>query len=243
MHCCCVDGCANPVHVKRLQMCKAHYARLRRHGDPTSGGPIRAPRAPAQPVADHPDGTRTCNTCQQRQPLENFPRDKNGSRGHRTCCKICHSAKQTARYQADPEPHKSRLRQYRADNPDLMRRLDRERYEREREQRIAYAIDAVHRRRALLATVPCDKGITIKALVKKHGAKCYYCRCNLVMTRADGREYLPNKATIEHLDPISRGGTHTWDNVRPACWQCNIRKNAKSYEEWQLSQGVTPLRW
>lgn len=31
-------------------------------------------------------------------------------------------------------------------------------------------------------------------------------------------------ATVDHVIPISKGGTHTWDNVKPAHYKCNIDK-------------------
>jgi 5-methylcytosine-specific restriction endonuclease McrA len=32
------------------------------------------------------------------------------------------------------------------------------------------------------------------------------------------------RVTLDHVIPLSRGGTHTWDNVKPAHWQCNMTK-------------------
>lgn len=37
-------------------------------------------------------------------------------------------------------------------------------------------------------------------------------------------------ATVEHIIPISKGGTHTWDNVAPAHYGCNMGKG-NSLEE------------
>lgn len=37
---CSIDGCAKPVHAKRL--CSAHYHRVRRHGDPLAQVPVIA---------------------------------------------------------------------------------------------------------------------------------------------------------------------------------------------------------
>lgn len=33
-----------------------------------------------------------------------------------------------------------------------------------------------------------------------------------------------NAATIDHFVPVSKGGTHTWDNVGPAHYRCNMDK-------------------
>jgi 5-methylcytosine-specific restriction endonuclease McrA len=34
-----------------------------------------------------------------------------------------------------------------------------------------------------------------------------------------------NYPTIDHITPISKGGTHTWDNVGLACKRCNTLKS------------------
>jgi len=38
-------------------------------------------------------------------------------------------------------------------------------------------------------------------------------------------------ATIEHLVPLAKGGTHTWDNVVPAHYRCNMNKSDLSLEQ------------
>lgn len=32
------------------------------------------------------------------------------------------------------------------------------------------------------------------------------------------------RATLDHVLPLSLGGTHTWDNVAAAHWKCNMEK-------------------
>lgn len=41
----------------------------------------------------------------------------------------------------------------------------------------------------------------------------------------------PLSASLDHVVPLSRGGTHTLDNVRCAHLRCNVRKNARLDEE------------
>lgn len=38
-------------------------------------------------------------------------------------------------------------------------------------------------------------------------------------------------STVEHLLPVSRGGTSTWDNTVTACVACNTRKGNRTPEE------------
>lgn len=37
------------------------------------------------------------------------------------------------------------------------------------------------------------------------------------------------RVTLDHVVPLSRGGTHTWDNVAPAHWKCNMAKGNDVY--------------
>lgn len=39
--------------------------------------------------------------------------------------------------------------------------------------------------------------------------------------------------TMDHRVPISRGGTHTIENIIPSCRACNSRKGTKTEEEFR----------
>ena len=58
-------------------------------------------------------------------------------------------------------------------------------------------------------------------LFELHAWTCFLCRKPI-------NRYLrvPHymAATVEHITPICKGGTHTWDNVAPAHWACNMNK-------------------
>lgn len=43
---------------------------------------------------------------------------------------------------------------------------------------------------------------------------------------------VPGRMQIDHVVPISRGGTNTIDNITPACAKCNREKGYKLLEEW-----------
>jgi len=43
----------------------------------------------------------------------------------------------------------------------------------------------------------------------------------------------PCKAVLEHKTPLSRGGTHSRDNVAAACWTCNARKGSMTEGEYR----------
>jgi 5-methylcytosine-specific restriction endonuclease McrA len=85
----------------------------------------------------------------------------------------------------------------------------------------------IWKRRALLAG-------TISTLTKqewadillKHNYSCAYCGSN-------------EKIELDHVIPISKGGTHTHDNVLPACRKCNATKNDKPLDVF-LAKSFTP---
>lgn len=69
-----------------------------------------------------------------------------------------------------------------------------------------------------------DETITLNALVKRDKGVCQICR--KLTDKSDinnghiGRLY----PTLDHIIPLSKGGTHTWDNVQLAHMSCNAGK-------------------
>jgi hypothetical protein len=73
------------------------------------------------------------------------------------------------------------------------------------------------------------------AIFFSHGGLCYLCGVRLVY---DGKGLLhnsgeppPNLFTIDHVKPVSRGGTQSVKNLKPACYQCNQKKGAKELQD------------
>lgn len=72
--------------------------------------------------------------------------------------------------------------------------------------------------------------ISLVKLFKRDKGKCYICgsECNFQDWRLSNKgNRFPGETypTIEHIIPISRGGLDSWDNVRLACWKCNLDKS------------------
>jgi 5-methylcytosine-specific restriction endonuclease McrA len=55
----------------------------------------------------------------------------------------------------------------------------------------------------------------------KFGWVCHLCG-QLISRYAGPEDWM--RVTLDHVIPLSRGGTHTYDNVRPAHWRCNMDK-------------------
>lgn len=62
-----------------------------------------------------------------------------------------------------------------------------------------------------------------------HGWICYVCKGEI-----NPRLRFPNywAATVEHIIPLCKGGTHTWDNVAPAHAKCNFSKSDSLPDEF-----------
>lgn len=60
-------------------------------------------------------------------------------------------------------------------------------------------------------------------LFEMHAWTCFVCKGEI-----NKRLRMPNilAATVEHIVPLSLGGTHTWDNTAPAHAKCNFDKGA-----------------
>ena len=73
-----------------------------------------------------------------------------------------------------------------------------------------------------------DNDITLEKLYKRDGGKCYLC--GIICDWNDGIDkdgtFVAGQMypSIDHVFPLSKGGHHTWENVKLACRGCNSRK-------------------
>lgn len=67
-------------------------------------------------------------------------------------------------------------------------------------------------------------------LFELHAWTCRICRKPI-----NPRLRLPNymAATVEHIIPLCKGGTHTWHNTAPAHAKCNFEKADSLPDEFQ----------
>lgn len=66
----------------------------------------------------------------------------------------------------------------------------------------------------------------IKALLIEQGGHCGYCGITL-----------HDDAEIDHIIPLSRGGTSEPDNLIACCRRCNMQKFTMTAAEWQQKRG------
>lgn len=92
------------------------------------------------------------------------------------------------------------------------------------------SLDIQNRRRARMAGVATIEKIDRTAIIERDASTCYLCL--RVLTKKE--------ITLDHVVPLTRGGSHTYDNLRVCCRPCNTRKKSQLLQElsW-LPAGVT----
>jgi len=120
--------------------------------------------------------------------------------------------------------HEYQLERARADRAELERRLELDRAAAELaelEASIELELDGLSRRVHLLGSgrgrIPVSA--TTRRRVMAAGA-CFYCGS-------------PDRLELEHVHPISRGGTNRLDNLVAACFPCNRNKRGLTVDEWR----------
>lgn len=223
---CSVDGCEDKVSARGY--CNKHHLRWRKHGDPLGGN-----ASPSVRKSIDTDDGRICTSCHRTLPFDSFDKDKNASGGRRSQCKECRSSKMKKWYSDNRDRQAQRQRDRVADHPERIREQDSERYRRNKPKRLDLAKEGSHRRRARKFGAPIVETVTVGALRERDGDRCCYCGTPMSFSLAEDHVYIPLRATIEHVVPLSLGGAHSMENAALACWQCNVRKGDRTVEEWK----------
>lgn len=61
-------------------------------------------------------------------------------------------------------------------------------------------------------------------IFERDGGVCYLCHRP---TKERDGVWSPDYPTCDHVVPLSKGGDHTYENIRLACWACNTAKGAE----------------
>lgn len=226
---CKYDGCGNGGASRDTGYCQTHHRRLMKHGSPSV-----TMKGKAHKVQYTDAGLRICKVCGDAKPPSEYHKDTGGTDGLRAQCKPCRNGYMESYYHENRDQRLAYERDRRRTQADHLRAWDRKRYRRDREKRIALASENTRLRRARLVGVLTEPGVTVANLRKIHGDNCCYCSVKMDFQRGvRGDGIAPNRATLEHVVPITRGGSHTFINTALACHSCNVSKNDKTVEEWE----------
>ena len=81
-----------------------------------------------------------------------------------------------------------------------------------------------------------DKELRRQVYNKTNG-QCTYCGMKLKFISNGESDPGQNGFTIDHVKPISRGGTEDTDNLVPACHECNNLKAQRTLENFRFYKG------
>lgn len=174
------------------------------------------------PEREEQESTKRCSGCGEEKSLSEFHKDRCKKDGHRGQCKVCRKACQARYYAENSEELRPTHARWYAENKDKMKAYYAEWRRNNPEKRRA----SEHRRRARKAnakgTFTADDW---KQRLAYHDYKCIYCGVEKHDTK---EKYL----TMEHLIPLSRGGTNWPSNLAPSCMSCNCKKHTKTHFEF-----------
>jgi 5-methylcytosine-specific restriction endonuclease McrA len=126
---------------------------------------------------------------------------------------------------------RARVRAWKAANPDKCRASVRRNRASERARLRAWRAAhpekerAISQRRRARMYAASGRGFATEAdfmlACEAWGWACPYCRCD------------EGEVTLDHIVPLSRGGSHHVYNLVPCCKACNSSKGAKLLSEWR----------
>lgn len=130
---------------------------------------------------------------------------------YHSLCKTCDREKMKEVYEQRPEKHIGSVRRWKQKNPEkcreYARRWSRENLEKRR-------VSNQNRRARKVLNGGSFTAKEWENLCKAHRNECAHCGTG-------------DKLTIDHIIPISKGGTGRISNIQPLCKSCNSRKGAR----------------
>jgi 5-methylcytosine-specific restriction endonuclease McrA len=161
-------------------------------------------------IPDH----KVCAACLEPKPRTEFGRRALASDGLHARCRIClrdYNRAWKSKNRIGPDPIRRAQDHARyASNPDRFKQRARVN---------------LHRRRAVEGEFTPEEWL---ALCEKYGNRCLAC----------GRGDLP--LTVDHVIPISAGGTNWITDVQPLCGPCNSKKQQKIIDYRPMEQAPLP---
>lgn len=164
--------------------------------------------------------TKACAKCGRTKPLTEYHRNRNRPDGRQVWCKPCHNhaSREWAR-QARERHHAAIARKTPPWKSALAEHYRRYGYSRR--------IYTANHGAAARGAEGFFTGKEIEALYDEQGGRCTYC------SRRLGKGHKsPHAYHIDHVIPVSRGGTNWISNIQLLCPSCNARKHDKTHEEF-----------
>lgn len=178
-----------------------------------------------------------CGSCKEHLTIEAFAKNRARKDGLQNYCRKCSNQATKRSISKDRSKSRERALRYKASHKEQVKAAEHSRYWNNRESEIARRLKhlkdnpALHsnnaqKRRARIANNGVFQ-ISKRELERLYSSKCFYCQS-------------VQNITIDHVVPISRGGTHSIGNLVACCKPCNSSKHARFITEWKLILSVGP---
>lgn len=158
---------------------------------------------------------KQCCDCKQIKDLSLFSKASRRSDGYQTACKTCAAARRKERYEAKKDEERAQNREWHVKNRPWLsdeRRAYMRQWKSDNADRVSVWTN--NRRAAVRSLGTIDPNAWVE-LCREYGNKCLKCGCI-------------NQLSMDHVVPISKGGTNTIDNVQPLCLPCNMKKGGRT---------------
>ena len=181
--------------------------------------------------------TKFCPKCETERSVLDYHKDKSRKDGLFAYCKTCNKAHVKKWQQANPEKVNEKYRNLYAKNLEHSRAMRRNRVNNWylRHQNKARLRSAKYR-----ADHPEVKRLAqAKRRAQKQGNGVFEISklelFKLLNQPCMGCGSLTNQ-TIDHVIPISKGGTHSIGNLQTLCASCNSSKHTKTMYQWKIER-------
>jgi 5-methylcytosine-specific restriction endonuclease McrA len=183
---------------------------------------------------------KVCTQCGEAKITSEFGKCKKVKSGLRAQCKQCDRLGSKLYREQNPEAARASVDAWRAKNPDYQseyiaknagrRKVNYQRWAKANSDKLAHTQSRFrtrnrdkrknqeHIRRSVKSNTSA-RLVTERDIARLLIQACIYC----------GQP----SAHIDHIIPLSRGGTHSIGNLAPACQWCNLSKSSKFIMEWK----------
>jgi rRNA maturation endonuclease Nob1 len=178
---------------------------------------------------------KICTRCFEIFPLDRFYKSAKSKDGHKPYCKDCgrqssltwarthemeNKARASAWYAQNRERGKARSAEFASKNPEKVLEY-KKRYSMEHPE-VSRATS--HRRRARMRGSAAEKFLDSEIFERD----LWICQICGEPIDQSAKAPEPLSRSLDHITPISKGGSHTRENVQTAHLQCNIKKSDKT---------------